>query len=63
MRYQRRMRYQKKLQKLGKALCLLMNVNDAMTMESNKTPGADGLTSVFYRYFWKAVKKTHGRQF
>ena len=34
-----------------------MNVNDAMTMESNKTPGADGLTSVFYRYFWKAVKK------
>ena len=28
-----------------------------MTMESNKTPGTDGLTSQFYRYFWNAVSK------
>ena len=28
-----------------------------MTMESNKTPGTDGLTSEFYRYFWNAVSK------
>ena len=28
-----------------------------MTMESNKTPGTDGLTSEFYRYFWNAVNK------
>ena len=26
-------------------------------MESNKTPGIDGLTSEFYRYFWNAVGK------
>ena len=26
-------------------------------MESNKTPGTDGLTSEFYRYFWNAVGK------
>ena len=28
-----------------------------MMMESNKTPGTDGLTSEFYRYFWNAVSK------
>ena len=28
-----------------------------MKMESNKTPGTDGLTSEFYRYFWNAVNK------
>ena len=28
-----------------------------MVMESNKTPGTDGLTSEFYRYFWNAVSK------
>ena len=26
-------------------------------MESNKTPGTDGLTSEFYGYFWNAVGK------
>ena len=26
-------------------------------MESSKTPGTDGLTSEFYRYFWNAVGK------
>ena len=25
------------------------------TMENNKTPGTDGLTSEFYRYFWKLL--------
>lgn len=24
-------------------------------MENNRTPGTDGLTSVFYRYFWNIV--------
>ena len=28
-----------------------------MTVKSNKTPGTDGLTSEFYRYFWNAVNK------
>ena len=28
-----------------------------MKMESNKTPGTDGLTSEFYRFFWNAVGK------
>jgi len=28
-----------------------------MTMESNKTPGTDGLTLECYRYFWNAVSK------
>jgi len=28
-----------------------------MTMESNKTPGTDCLTSEFYRFFWNAVGK------
>ena len=28
-----------------------------MLMESNKTPGTDGLTSEFYRYFWNDVGK------
>ena len=25
------------------------------TMENNKTPGMDGLTPEFYRYFWKSL--------
>ena len=28
-----------------------------MMMEGNKTPGTDGLTSEFYRYFWNSVNK------
>jgi len=28
-----------------------------MTMESNKTPGTDGFTSEFYRFFWNAASK------
>ena len=28
-----------------------------MTMESNKTPGTDDLTSESYRLFWNAVGK------
>ena len=28
-----------------------------MMMESTKTPGTDGLTSEFYRYFWNAISK------
>ena len=28
-----------------------------MTMESNKTPGTNGLTSEFYRLFWNAIGK------
>ena len=28
-----------------------------MMMESNKTPGTDGLISEFYRYFWNTVSK------
>ena len=28
-----------------------------MTMESNKTPSTDGLTSEFYRFFWNATGK------
>ena len=52
------MHYQKKLQKLAKVLCLSDECKRAlMTMESNKTPGTDGLTSEFYRYFWNAVSK------
>jgi len=28
-----------------------------MTMESNKTPGTNGLTSDFYRVFWNGIGK------
>jgi len=28
-----------------------------MMIESNKTPGTDGHTSEFYRFFWNAVSK------
>ena len=39
----------------------LMSIDECeralMLMESNKTPGTDGLTSEFYRYFWNAVGK------
>ena len=28
-----------------------------MMMERNKTPGTDGLTPEFYRYFWNTVSK------
>ena len=39
----------------------IMSINECkqalMTMESNKTPGTDGLTSEFYRFFWNAIGK------
>ena len=31
------------------------------TMENNKTPGTDGLTPEFYRYFWKMARSIYGK--
>ena len=47
---------QKKLQKVAKAIMSIDECKRAlMKMESNKTPGTDGLSSEFYRFFWNAV--------
>ena len=48
----RKMYFQKKLQKFVKVCKRAL-----MTMESSKTPGTDGLTSEFYRFFWNAIGK------
>jgi len=41
----------------GGIMCIDECKRALMTMESNKTPGTDGLTSEFYRFFWNAVGK------
>ena len=60
----RKMRYQKKLQKLAKVQCRSMNVNERLwRWKAPLTPGTDGLTAEFYHYFWNAVKKNKNTEY
>ena len=57
------MYYQKELQRLAQVLPNDECKRALMTKESNRTPGTDGLTSEFYRYFWNAVSKFMAESF